>query len=73
MALNALTEYDEYLRLTGGSDYYIDSHPMPGGTAFVEQFLKGKPCIGLKSKFFGYFLSGHIKYHHSTANFRTDP
>lgn len=46
--------YDEYLNLTQKADFYIDSHPMPGGTAFVEQFLQGVPCIGIKSGFYGY-------------------
>jgi hypothetical protein len=34
---------------------------MPGGTAFVEQFLNGIPCIGLKSPFFGYTPLEKIK------------
>lgn len=46
--------YDDYIRATSEADYYIDSYPMPGGTAFVEQFIQGIPCIGLKSDFFGY-------------------
>lgn len=46
--------HDEYLSLTQNTDFYIDSHPMPGGTAFVEQFINGKPCIGLRTHFYGY-------------------
>jgi hypothetical protein len=46
--------YEKYIEVTKKADCYIDSHPMPGGTAFVEQFLNGIPCIGLKSFFFGY-------------------
>ncbi|MFC6380479.1 hypothetical protein [Psychrobacter glacincola] len=46
--------YDEYIKLSEDTDFYIDSYPMPGGTAFVEQFLHGKPCIGLQTKFYGY-------------------
>ena len=46
--------YEKYMEITKKADCYIDSHPMPGGTAFVEQFLNGIPCIGLKSFFFGY-------------------
>ena len=46
--------YDDYIKLSEDTDFYIDSFPMPGGTAFVEQFLNGKPCIGLKTKFYGY-------------------
>ncbi len=46
--------YKKYIDTTSKADCYIDSHPFPGGTAFVEQFLNGTPCIGLKSNFFGY-------------------
>ena len=46
--------YEEYINLTEKSDYFIDSFPMPGGTAFVEQFIQGIPCIGQKSAFYGY-------------------
>ncbi|ENM3953016.1 hypothetical protein Q6940_002072 [Vibrio cholerae] len=46
--------YLDYIEVTKNADLYIDSHPMPGGTAFVEQFIQGNPCVGLKSGFFGY-------------------
>ena len=46
--------YDDYIKLSEDTDFYVDSYPMPGGTAFVEQFLNGKPCIGLQTKFYGY-------------------
>ena len=46
--------YDQYMKATEDADYYIDSYPVPGGTAFVEQFLQGIPCIGLKTGFYGY-------------------
>lgn len=53
--------YEKYMEITKKADCYIDSHPMPGGTAFVEQFLNGIPCIGLKSNFFGYTPLEKIK------------
>lgn len=53
--------YNEYLKVTQSADYYIDSHPGPGGTAFVEQFLQGVPCIGLKSPIAGYTPLEQIK------------
>lgn len=53
--------YEKYMEITKKADCYIDSHPMPGGTAFVEQFLNGIPCIGLKSPFFGYTPLEKIK------------
>lgn len=46
--------YEDYIKITEKADCYIDSYPLPGGTAFVEQFLNGIPCIGLKSSFSGY-------------------
>jgi len=46
--------YEEYLLLTSQAKVYIDSHPYPGGTAFAEQYISGKRCIGLKSPVQGY-------------------
>lgn len=46
--------HHEYMSLTQNTDFYVDSYPMPGGTAFVEQFIAGKPCIGLCTNFYGY-------------------
>lgn len=46
--------YSEYLSLTKDCDLYIDSHPMPGGTAFVEQCLNGVYCTGIESPLQGY-------------------
>lgn len=54
LIINKSLPYEIYIKATCNADYYIDSHPMPGGTAFVEQFIEGVPCIGLKSDFFGY-------------------
>ncbi|ELY4543585.1 hypothetical protein SMZ99_002078 [Cronobacter sakazakii] len=46
--------YDKYMALAKRTNVCIDSHPIPGGTAFVEQFIRGKRCIGLISPFQGY-------------------
>ncbi|POD95601.1 hypothetical protein BV924_14835 [Pectobacterium odoriferum] len=46
--------YDEYLSITNKSTVYIDSHPIPGGTAFIEQFFSNKKCVGLTSPIQGY-------------------
>lgn len=46
--------FDKYLELTARSDLYFDSHPIPGGTAFVEQYLNGVYCAGVKSPLHGY-------------------
>lgn len=46
--------YARYLELTQEADLYIDSHPLPGGTAFVEQYLQGRRCAGLISPWRGY-------------------
>lgn len=54
-------DYELYLKITNSSDCYIDSYPIPGGTAFVEQFINKKPCIGIKTKFFGYTPIEKIK------------
>lgn len=47
--------FEDYLNVTQEARLYIDSHPFPGGTAFVEQFLNGeKLCTGLLSSWNGY-------------------
>lgn len=46
--------YEEYLKVTSTAKLYIDSHPFPGGTAFVEQYLQGRLCTGLISEYKGY-------------------
>lgn len=54
LKINRTLPYLDYIDVTKNADLYIDSHPMPGGTAFVEQFIQGNPCVGLRSGFFGY-------------------
>jgi len=46
--------YEKYMVLAKKTNVCIDSHPIPGGTAFVEQYIRGKRCIGLTSPFQGY-------------------
>lgn len=46
--------YEKYIALAIKTNVCIDSHPIPGGTAFVEQYIRGKRCIGLISPFQGY-------------------
>lgn len=46
--------FDKYMAITKNAEVFIDSHPIPGGTAFAEQYLQGKICIGLVSPFQGY-------------------
>lgn len=50
---NALNHSD-YLSLIQSADIYLDSYPVPGGTAFVEQYLLGKMCAGYRSPQQGY-------------------
>lgn len=52
--LRTTLPYDEYISLTSQAKGYIDSHPLPGGSAFAEQFLKGKFCLGLQGPIQGY-------------------
>lgn len=47
-------DYNQYMTLANTADVYIDSHPMPGGSAFAEQFISGKLCTGLLSPFQGF-------------------
>ncbi|MGL5667305.1 MAG: hypothetical protein ACRDD9_14345, partial [Shewanella sp.] len=61
LILSKSLPYEEYLKVTGNAKLYIDSHPMPGGTAFAEQFLQGRLCTGLKSYFKGYTPAEMLK------------
>ncbi|EKP0306346.1 hypothetical protein JGK42_000103 [Aeromonas veronii] len=53
--------YEQYLNITKNANLYIDSHPMPGGTAFAEQFLNGVLCCGLNSDYKGYSQAERLK------------
>ena len=41
--------HSEYLATMQGADFFVDSYPIPGGTAFAEQFVLGRRCVGLVS------------------------
>lgn len=53
--------HSEYLLLMQNADIYLDSYPIPGGTAFVEQFFLGKKCAGYISPQQGYTPLENIK------------
>ncbi|OSL18626.1 hypothetical protein ECSG_00546 [Escherichia coli B175] len=53
--------FDKYMDVSKRSNIYIDSHPIPGGTAFAEQYMQGKICIGLISPFQGYTPVEYVK------------
>ncbi len=54
-------EFDEYAETVARADYYVDSHPIPGGTAFAEQYLSGRRCVGLVSSIQGYSPADKLK------------
>lgn len=54
-------EFDEYNKAVAKADYYVDSHPIPGGTAFAEQYLSGRRCVGLVSPIQGYSPADKLK------------
>lgn len=54
LKLSQSLPYEEYIKATSDAKLYVDSHPFPGGTAFAEQFLQGRICVGIKSTYSGY-------------------
>lgn len=46
--------FEEYEALLTQADFYVDSYPIPGGTAFAEQLIQGRRCIGLVTPIQGY-------------------
>ncbi|HCT5819435.1 TPA: glycosyl transferase [Citrobacter sedlakii] len=46
--------HKDYLALIKKADIFLDSYPIPGGTAFVEQYLLGRRCAGYISPQQGY-------------------
>ncbi|WP_028620520.1 hypothetical protein [Pseudomonas sp. Ant30-3] len=54
-------EFDEYNNAVAKADFYVDSHPIPGGTAFAEQYLGGRRCVGLVSPIQGYSPADKLK------------
>ncbi|GAB5340256.1 hypothetical protein [Pseudomonas fluorescens] len=53
--------YESYLKLLESADFYVDSYPTPGGTAFAEQLFKGRRCVGLRAPVQGYSPADNLK------------
>lgn len=51
----------KYKQILKKASYYIDSYPVPGGSAFTEAFYEGALCIGLSSPIQGYSPLEKIK------------
>lgn len=56
-----LLPYDQFISYAREADFYVDSYPFPGGTAFAEQVLSGKRSIGLTSSVQGYSPADKLK------------
>jgi hypothetical protein len=56
-----LLPYDQFIALSREADFYVDSYPFPGGTAFAEQVLAGKQGVGLTSNVQGYSPADKLK------------
>lgn len=54
-------EFEEYSKTVASADFYVDSHPIPGGTAFAEQYLSARRCVGLVSPIQGYSPADRLK------------
>lgn len=53
--------YEQFKLQLNDAHFYMDSHPVPGGTAFAEQLLQGRRCIGLTSPIQGYSPADKLK------------
>ena len=53
--------YASYLTLLEKADFYVDSYPTPGGTAFAEQLVSGRRCVGLRAPIQGYSPADNLK------------
>jgi len=53
--------YESYLALLERADFYVDSYPTPGGTAFAEQLFNGRRCVGLRAPIQGYSPADNLK------------
>lgn len=49
-----LSAKDAYLEHVRASTIYVDSHPLPGGTAFPEALIQGRLVAGLRGCLWGY-------------------
>ena len=61
LSIRTHLDFQEYSELVSKADFYVDSHPLPGGTAFAEQFVKGQRCVGLISPIRGYSPADRLK------------
>lgn len=62
LKLSGSLPYEQYLLATKNADFFLDTHPMPGGTALVEQFLTGIAVTGLISPVQGYSVVELCKF-----------
>lgn len=53
--------YESYVKLLESADFYVDSYPTPGGTAFAEQLVSGRRCVGLRAPIQGYSPADNLK------------
>lgn len=53
--------YESYLKILEKADFYVDSYPTPGGTAFAEQLVSGRRCVGLRAPIQGYSPADNLK------------
>ncbi|WP_017346833.1 hypothetical protein [Pantoea sp. A4] len=61
LQLRRYIPYEQYMAFMQQTDFFIDSHPFPGGTAFAEQILAGRRGIGLIAKVQGYSPADKLK------------
>lgn len=54
LKLTSQINHVEYLEIAKQATVYIDSYPIPGATAFPEQFCSSRRCIGQISPLQGY-------------------
>ena len=60
-SVNSAMPYAEYQIAMTSADFFIDSYPIPGGTAFAEQYVAGRRCVGLISPLQGYSPADLLK------------
>lgn len=54
--------FSQYVSMMSSVDLYVDSYPLPGGTAFSQQLAQGKRCIGLFTGYEGYSPAEQLKH-----------
>lgn len=70
LSLSPLMPKDAYMTLLRTCTIYVDSHPLPGGTAFPEALMRGCRVAGMRGLAWGYSPADELRSEDETRFLR---